>query len=96
MAPTIARVVGVTDKANRPVLDGIAEAIGDGRVLFVLDNFEQVVDAAPVLPEMLARSPGLRILVSSRTALRVYGEQEFAVPGLPAPPDRRACPSSSA
>jgi predicted ATPase/class 3 adenylate cyclase len=92
VAPTIARVVGVTDKANRPVLDGIAEAIGDGRVLFVLDNFEQVVEAAPVLPEMLARSPGLRILVSSRTALRVYGEQEFAVPGLPTPPDPSRLP----
>ena len=92
VAPTIARTIGVTDKANRPVVDGIAEALGDGRVLFVLDNFEQVIDAAPVLPEMLARSPGLRILVSSRTALRVYGEQEFAVPGLPAPPDPTRLP----
>ena len=92
VAPTIARTIGVTDKANRPVVDGIAEALGDGRVLFVLDNFEQVIDAAPVLPEMLARSPGLRILVSSRTALRVYGEQEFAVPGLPAPPDPARLP----
>jgi predicted ATPase/class 3 adenylate cyclase len=92
VAPTIARVIGVTDKANRPVLDGIAEALGTGRVLFVLDNFEQVIDAAPVLPEMLARSPGLRILVSSRIALRVSGEQEFAVPGLPAPPDPTRLP----
>ena len=92
VAPTIARTIGVTDKANRPVVDGIAEALGEGRVLFVLDNFEQVIDAAPVLPEMLARSPGLRILVSSRTALRVYGEQEFAVPGLPTPPDPSRLP----
>ncbi len=92
VAPTIARTIGVTDKANRSVIDGIAEALGDGQVLFVLDNFEQVIDAAPVLPEMLARSPGLRILVSSRTALRVYGEQEFAVPGLPTPPDPSRLP----
>ncbi len=92
VAPTIARMIGVIDKASRSVIDGIAEAIGDGRVLFVLDNFEQVVEAAPVLTEMLARSPGLRILVSSRTALRVYGEQEFAVPGLPAPPDPARLP----
>ena len=87
VAPTIARVIGVTDKANRPVLDGIAEALGDGRVLFVLDNFEQAIDAATIVPEMLARSPGLRILVSSRIALRVSGEQEYAVPGLPVPLD---------
>jgi predicted ATPase/class 3 adenylate cyclase len=92
VAPTIARVIGVTDKANRPILDGIAEALGNGRVLFVIDNFEQAIDAAPVLPEMLARSPGLRILVSSRTALRVSGEQEFAVPGLPTPPDPSRIP----
>jgi predicted ATPase/class 3 adenylate cyclase len=92
VAPTIARTIGVTDKANRSVVEGIAEALGDGQVLFVLDNFEQVIDAAPVLPEMLARSPGLRILVSSRTTLRVYGEQEFAVPGLPAPPDPARLP----
>jgi predicted ATPase/class 3 adenylate cyclase len=92
VAPTIAHTIGVTDRASRPVLDGIAEAIGDGRVLFVLDNFEQVVDAAPVVPELLARSPRLKILVSSRTALRVSGEQEFAVPGLPTPPDPARLP----
>ena len=92
VAPTIARTIGVTDRASRSVVDGIAEALSDGHVLFVLDNFEQVIDAATVLPEMLARSPGLRILVSSRTALRVYGEQEFAVPGLPAPPDPSRLP----
>jgi predicted ATPase/class 3 adenylate cyclase len=87
VAPTIARVIGVTELATRPILDGIAEAIGSGRVLFVLDNFEQAIDAAPIVPEMLARSPGLRILVSSRIALRVSGEQEYAVPGLPVPLD---------
>ena len=87
VAPTIARVLGVTDKVSRSVADGIAEVIGDGRVLFVLDNFEQVVDAAPVVPELLARSPGLTIVVSSRSPLRVSGEQEYPVPGLPTPPD---------
>jgi predicted ATPase/class 3 adenylate cyclase len=87
VAPTIARAIGVTDRAGRSTIDGIVEAIGSGRVLFVLDNFEQVIDAAPIVPELLARCPGLRILVSSRTALRVSGEQESPVPGLPAPPD---------
>ncbi len=87
VAPTIARVLGVTDKAGRSVVDLIAETVGSGRVLFVLDNFEQVVAAAPIVPELLARLPGLRIVVSSRTALRVSGEQEYAVPGLPAPAD---------
>jgi predicted ATPase/class 3 adenylate cyclase len=90
--PTIAHTLGVTERANRPAIDGIAEVIGDGRVLFVLDNFEQVIDAAPVLPELLGRVPGLKVVVSSRTALRVSGEQEFAVPGLPSPPDPSRLP----
>jgi predicted ATPase len=87
VAPTIARVLGVTDKAGRSVVDLIADTVGEGRVLFVLDNFEQVVDAAPIVPELLGRMPGLRIVVSSRTALHVSGEQEYPVPGLPAPLD---------
>ncbi|HSK52201.1 MAG TPA: tetratricopeptide repeat protein [Clostridia bacterium] len=90
--PTIAHTLGVTERANRPAIDGIAEVVGDGRVLFVLDNFEQVIDAAPVVPELLARVPGLKVVVSSRTALRVSGEQEFAVPGLPSPPDPSRLP----
>jgi hypothetical protein len=73
VAPTIARVFGVTEKASQPILDGIAEAIGSGRVLFVLDNFEQAIDAAPIVPRCSPRSPGLRILVSSRIALRCPG-----------------------
>ena len=52
----------------------------------------KTIEAAPILPEMLARSPGLKILVSSRIALRVSGEQEFAVPGLPTPPDPTRLP----
>jgi len=87
VAPTIAHTLGVIEKPGRSVVDGIADAIGGGHVLFVLDNFEQVIDAAPVVTEILGRAPALRIVVSSRTALRVSGEQEFAVPGLPAPPD---------
>jgi predicted ATPase len=56
------------------------------RLLLVLDNFEQVVSAAPVVAELLAAAPGLVILVASRTVLRLTGEHELAVPPLPVPP----------
>jgi predicted ATPase len=56
------------------------------RLLLVLDNFEQVADAAPLLAELLAAAPGLKMLVSSRSMLRLSGEHEFPVPPLPVPP----------
>src|SRR5262249_44681560 len=56
--------------------------------LLVLDNFEQVVAAAPVVASLLA-APRLKVLVTSRTPLRVYGEQEFVVPPLGLPMLRR-------
>jgi predicted ATPase len=56
------------------------------QLLLVLDNFEQVADAAPRLAELLAVAPGLKILVTSRSVLRLSGEHELPVPPLPAPP----------
>jgi len=87
VAPTIARVLGVADNRNRPAIDTLADHIGDQRMLLVLDNFEQVVAAAPVITDLLRRCANLVALVTTRIALRVSGEQEYAVPGLPAPPD---------
>ena len=85
VAPTIARTLGLAD--NRRQLETLAEHIGTGRMLFVLDNFEQVVAAGPVVADLLRRCPYVTVLVTTRIALRVSGEQELPVPGLPAPPD---------
>ena len=52
----------------------------------MLDNFEQVVGAAPLLAELLGAAPGLVVLVTSRAVLRLSGEHEFPVPPLPVPP----------
>jgi predicted ATPase/class 3 adenylate cyclase len=87
VASTIARTLGAKDSSTRPALETLAETIGDRRQLIVLDNFEQVVSAGPIVADVLRRCPNLTIIVTSRTALRVSGEQEFPVPGLPAPPD---------
>ena len=56
-------------------------------MLIVRDNFEQVVSAGPHIAELLRRCPRATFLVTSRSALRVSGEQEYPVGGLPAPPD---------
>jgi predicted ATPase len=61
-------------------------------MLFVMDNFEHLVKAAAVVAELLALNSELKILVTSRAALHVYGEHEFPVPPL-ALPDARSAPS---
>ena len=87
VAPTIARALGVADSRNRPAIDTLADHIGEQRMLLVLDNFEQVVSAGSSVADLLRRCPNLACLVTTRIALRVSGEQEYPVPGLPAPPD---------
>jgi predicted ATPase/class 3 adenylate cyclase len=61
---------------------GLAEHVGERAVLLLLDNFEQVVDAAPALPRLLEACPNLGLLVTSRELLRVRGEVEYPVPPL--------------
>jgi predicted ATPase/class 3 adenylate cyclase len=89
VTPTIARTLGLAENANRPSMDLLADEIGSRQVLLVLDNFEQVTDAGPDIAELLRRCPQLKALVTTRIPLRVSGEQEYPVPGLPAPPDTR-------
>ena len=87
VASTIARTLGAKDSSTRPALETLVEAIGDRRKLIVLDNFEQVLAAGPLVADVLRRCLNVTFLVTSRIALRVSGEQEYPVPGLPAPPD---------
>jgi predicted ATPase/class 3 adenylate cyclase len=84
---TIARTLGLADSGARPAIELVAESIGTRRVLLVLDNFEQIVEAAPVVAGLLRSCPNLVCVATSRAALRISGEQEFPVPGLPIPPD---------
>jgi predicted ATPase/class 3 adenylate cyclase len=85
--PTIAQTLGLPDRGGRTPLERLVDHIGDKRVLLVLDNFEQVVSAATDIGDLLSRSPNVTALVSSRSVLHVYGEQEYPVPplGLPDP-----------
>jgi predicted ATPase/class 3 adenylate cyclase len=87
VAPRIAGAVGVAEGSARPVADTLADWLRDKAMLLVLDNFEQVVSAAPIVADLLRNAPRIKIVVTSRATLHVSGEQEYPVPGLPAPPD---------
>jgi predicted ATPase len=83
----IARAVGAELGGAGSRLEALAEQLGDGRWLLVLDNLEQVIDAARDLDELLARCRGLVILTTSRTVLGLRAEREYPVPPLPLPAD---------
>ncbi|HYH28622.1 MAG TPA: adenylate/guanylate cyclase domain-containing protein, partial [Actinomycetota bacterium] len=86
---TIARTLELREDPDRPIMQVLIEHLRDREVLIVLDNFEHVTAAAPSVAELLAATNNLRVLVSSREALQVQGETEYAVPPLQPPdPDR--------
>lgn len=84
VAGAIADVLGV-EAAGSDLTAALAAHLRDRRLLLVLDNFEQVDEAAPVVSDLLASAPGLRVLVTSRVRLRLYGER--VVPLDPLAPD---------
>jgi len=76
---TIAQVLGVRDVGSRPMVDALKEHLREQSLLLLLDNFEQILPAAPAVADLLATCPNLKILVTSRESLRVRGEHEYAV-----------------
>jgi predicted ATPase/DNA-binding CsgD family transcriptional regulator len=82
---TIARALGVIENANEPPLETLKRALAARELLLIVDNFEHVAAAAPLVSELLAASPRLKILVTSRESLRLSGEQEYQVPPLSLP-----------
>jgi predicted ATPase len=82
---TIARSIGLQDARDRPLLEHLVSQLRERQVLIVLDNFEHLLASAPVVTHLLQETSALRILVSSRSSLRVSGEQECPVPPLAVP-----------
>jgi predicted ATPase/DNA-binding CsgD family transcriptional regulator len=79
----VARAVGLPDQPGRSTYNGVVRAIGDRRVLVVVDNCEHLLDASAVLTtELLGACPALRLLATSREPLGVPGEVTFLVPSL--------------
>lgn len=75
----IAQALGVRDTGDAPIMENLATALRDRSILLVLDNFEQVLAAAPALTALLAASPQVSMLVTSRVLLRISAEQSFDV-----------------
>jgi predicted ATPase/serine/threonine protein kinase len=85
VASTIAQTLGVKEVAGSSLLERLKEYLRDRQMLLAIDNFEQVVAAAPLLTELLNSAKGLKVIFTSRSALRITGEYEFAVPPLALP-----------
>ena len=94
----IAEALGVGEARDQPLLETLRARIGDDPMLLLLDNFEQVVDAAPFVADLLAAAPTLNVLATSQAALRVRGEHEYPVPplSLPDPDDADSMAASAA
>jgi len=83
--PTLAQTLDIKESAELPLLELLKSSLHLKHLLLLLDNFEQVVLAALQVAELLAACPKLKIMVTSRMALHVSAEQEFAVPPLMLP-----------
>jgi predicted ATPase len=95
VASVIVQTLGIREAGGQSPLEILKENLQDSLReprLLLLDNFEHLVQAAPTVAELLVMGPNLKILVTSRAALHVYGEHEFPVPPL-ALPDPRSMPS---
>jgi predicted ATPase len=95
LADTLARTVGVGEQGDRQPEEALAAHLRDRQQLLVLDNFEHLLLAAPLLANLLAACPRLALLVTSRTRLHLRGERILPVPPLPVP-DAAAPPSLEA
>jgi len=92
VASVIAQALGLTEQAERPPIELLKASLRTKRALLLLDNFEQVAAAGPLVGELLAAAPQLKVLITSREMLHVYGEHEYVVPPLSLPDMRRLPP----
>ena len=95
LLPAVAETLGVRETGEQPLEERLKDYLSERRLLLLLDNFEQVLGAAPAVTELLAGAPGLKVLATSRTPLGLYGEHEYAVPPLSLP-DVRHLPDIAA
>jgi predicted ATPase/transcriptional regulator with XRE-family HTH domain len=82
----LAQILGVRESGGQPLLDCLKDYLREKRTLLLLDNFEQVLDAAALVADLLATAPHLTVLVTSRERLHLRGEHEFPVQPLALPP----------
>ncbi len=83
--PGVAQALGVDQAGDRPLGEQLASVLRERHLLLLLDNFEQIVDAAPLVTDLLAACSKLKMLVTSRVMLRISGEHVFPVSPLALP-----------
>jgi predicted ATPase/class 3 adenylate cyclase len=81
----VAETLGVREIGEQPLDETLKDYLHERRLLLLLDNFEQVLGAAPTVTELLTAAPGLKVLATSRAPLGLYGEHELPVPPLTLP-----------
>jgi len=82
VASAVAQVLGLREAGEAPIDQRLEAYLREKHLLLVLDNFEHVVGAAPLVTRLLGAGPGLKVLVTSRVRLRLSGEHEHLVPSL--------------
>src|SRR5829696_2281153 len=90
--PAVAETLEVRETAEQSLDETLKDYLRERRMFLVLDNFEQVLGAAPAVTELLAGAPGLKVLATSRAPLGLYGEHECPVPPLTLPDLKRPPP----
>ena len=89
VASAIAEPLGVVEAGDQPLEESLKGYLRGKELLLLMDNFEQVLGATPLVGELLSVCPKLKVLATSRSVLRVYGEQEYPVPPLELPDHKR-------
>jgi predicted ATPase/DNA-binding SARP family transcriptional activator len=87
LGSAIASALEIGEQPGEDTVDTLARELQSREALVVLDNFERLVSAAPVLATLLQAAPRVRFLITSRVPLRIAGEHEYPVPPLPVPGD---------
>ncbi|HEY0069256.1 MAG TPA: tetratricopeptide repeat protein [Chloroflexia bacterium] len=82
---TIAQTFRIKEAPDQMLFTALASYLRDKELLLLLDNFEHIIEAASEIGELITACPSLHVFVTSRTALHIYGEQQFAVPPLSMP-----------
>ncbi len=85
VAPTIAKTLGIKEAGDKPVSESLKNFLRDKQMMLVIDTFEQVIDAAPIIAELISSAENLKILITSRTLLNLSAERKFIVPPLDLP-----------
>jgi predicted ATPase len=88
----IAKTLGVRETGGQPLIESLKSYVREKQLLLVLDNFEQVLEAAWLVADLLRAAPRLKGLVTSRAVLRLQGEHEYPVPTLSVPDPRCLSP----